>query len=63
MTAKSKQSPLVIVHVVPSVRKFLKQQLIQNLIIELKKKVAHPCNKISYKQAFFSPEIKELTND
>ena len=32
------------------------------LVIELKKKVAHPCNKISYKQAFFSPEEKELTN-
>ena len=56
MKANNKEGPLVIVHVVPSVTKFCKQLLIEYLSVELKKKVAHPCNKISIEQAFFSPE-------
>ena len=56
MKANNKEGPLVIVHVVPSVTKLCKQLLIEYLSVELKIKVAHPCNKISFEQAFFSPE-------
>ena len=54
--ANSKEGHLVIVHVVPSVTKFCKRLLIEYLSVELKINVAHPCNKISFEQAFFSPE-------
>ena len=46
VTANTKGSPLVIVHVVPSVKFFWKQQLIQYLSIELKKRL--PIHAIRY---------------
>ena len=60
VTANNTESPLVIIHVVPSVTKFCKQLLIQYLCINWRK--MSPIHVIRYHLSRFSLALKKITN-